>query len=89
MDRYLGELERERPHKVSIMQSTRAADGVRSTAARGADDSFGPAGGIVGAVEIARLSGFKKALTFDMGGTSTDVALAGREARLTTEARIR
>jgi len=48
----------------------------------------GPAGGIVGAVEIARLSGFEKALTFDMGGTSTDVALAGREARLTTEARI-
>jgi N-methylhydantoinase A len=48
----------------------------------------GPAGGIVGAVEIARLCGFRKALTFDMGGTSTDVALAARESRLTTEARI-
>ena len=48
----------------------------------------GPAGGIVGAVEIARLCGFKKALTFDMGGTSTDVALAGQQPRLTTEARI-
>ena len=48
----------------------------------------GPAGGIVGAVEIARLCGFRKALTFDMGGTSTDVALAAREPRLTTEARI-
>src|SRR5206468_2115836 len=29
-----------------------------------------------------------KALTFDMGGTSTDVALAGQTPRLTTEARI-
>ena len=42
----------------------------------------------MGAVEIARLCGFEKALTFDMGGTSTDVALASRQPRLTTEARI-
>jgi N-methylhydantoinase A len=48
----------------------------------------GPAGGIVGAIEIARLAGFKRALTFDMGGTSTDVALAGENPRLTTEARV-
>ena len=48
----------------------------------------GPAGGIVGAVEMARLAGFEQALTFDMGGTSTDVALAGQKPRLTTEARI-
>ncbi len=48
----------------------------------------GPAGGIAGAVEVARLAGFPRALTFDMGGTSTDVALAGRKARLSTEARI-
>ena len=48
----------------------------------------GPAGGIVGAVEIARLAGFKRALTFDMGGTSTDVALAGEQPRLTTESRV-
>ena len=34
------------------------------------------------------LSGFKTALTFDMGGTSTDVALAGQVPRLTTEARV-
>src|SRR6202000_1873712 len=48
----------------------------------------GPAGGIVGAIEIARLAGFEQALTFDMGGTSTDVALAAQAPRLTTEARI-
>ena len=34
----------------------------------------GPAGGIVGAVATAKLAGFDKIVTFDMGGTSTDVA---------------
>jgi len=34
----------------------------------------GPAGGIVGAVQISLAAGFDKIITFDMGGTSTDVA---------------
>ncbi|ACK71921.1 5-oxoprolinase (ATP-hydrolyzing) [Gloeothece citriformis PCC 7424] len=34
----------------------------------------GPAGGIVGAVQTSLRAGFKKIITFDMGGTSTDVA---------------
>jgi 5-oxoprolinase (ATP-hydrolysing) len=34
----------------------------------------GPAGGIVGAVVTATMGGFDKIITFDMGGTSTDVA---------------
>ncbi|MEV8677986.1 hydantoinase/oxoprolinase family protein, partial [Mesorhizobium ciceri] len=34
----------------------------------------GPAGGVVGMVETARLAGFDKVIGFDMGGTSTDVA---------------
>jgi 5-oxoprolinase (ATP-hydrolysing) len=33
----------------------------------------GPAGGVVGMVETARLAGFEKVIGFDMGGTSTDV----------------
>jgi 5-oxoprolinase (ATP-hydrolysing) len=33
----------------------------------------GPAGGVVGAVETARVSGFTRVIGFDMGGTSTDV----------------
>jgi len=33
----------------------------------------GPAGGIVGAVEVSRLAGFDEIIGFDMGGTSTDV----------------
>ncbi len=34
----------------------------------------GPAGGVVGAVETAKAAGFTRIITFDMGGTSTDVA---------------
>jgi N-methylhydantoinase A len=89
MDRYLGELERESPHRVAIMQSNGGlltATEARKQAVR--TILSGPAGGIVGAVEIARLARFRKALTFDMGGTSTDVALASQQPRLTTEARI-
>ncbi len=34
----------------------------------------GPAGGIVGAARTARMAGFDRIISFDMGGTSTDVA---------------
>jgi N-methylhydantoinase A len=46
----------------------------------------GPAGGVVGALRVAATSGFENIITFDMGGTSTDVALCDREGmRLTNE----
>ncbi|MEO1092297.1 MAG: hydantoinase B/oxoprolinase family protein [Pseudomonadota bacterium] len=47
----------------------------------------GPAGGVVGAVETAKLAGFEKIVGFDMGGTSTDVThYAGElERRFETE----
>src|SRR5579872_6941822 len=48
----------------------------------------GPAGGVVGAAEAARWSSFDRALTFDMGGTSTDVSLWDGKLRLTTEASV-
>jgi N-methylhydantoinase A len=41
----------------------------------------GPAGGLVGAAAMAARSGFQKILSFDMGGTSTDVAAVQGEAR--------
>ncbi len=47
----------------------------------------GPAGGVVGAAHVARASGYEDVLSFDMGGTSTDVApIVGGEAQTTTEA---
>jgi N-methylhydantoinase A len=49
----------------------------------------GPAGGVVGALRAARNAGFEKIITFDMGGTSTDVALCGRDGlRMTNEASV-
>ena len=37
----------------------------------------GPAGGVLGAQFVAVAAGFSRIITFDMGGTSTDVALLG------------
>ncbi len=49
----------------------------------------GPAGGVVGAIAMARSAGFDRLLTFDMGGTSTDVSLVdGEELSTTTESKI-
>ena len=46
----------------------------------------GPAGGVVGAAYIGDLGGYRDLLTFDMGGTSTDVApIIDGEAQTTTE----
>jgi N-methylhydantoinase A len=35
----------------------------------------GPAGGVMGAYQFAKLAGFDRIVSFDMGGTSTDVCL--------------
>jgi len=48
----------------------------------------GPAGGVVGAAAMARLSGFERVITFDMGGTSTDVSLVDGQPRPSNEAEI-
>ncbi|MGZ3427428.1 MAG: hydantoinase/oxoprolinase family protein, partial [Polyangia bacterium] len=47
----------------------------------------GPAAGVVGALAVARAAGVRDAITLDMGGTSTDVALiAGGQVALADEA---
>ncbi len=48
----------------------------------------GPAGGVVGAYSVASAAGYEKVLTYDMGGTSTDVALSNGGPRFTTETNI-
>jgi N-methylhydantoinase A len=50
----------------------------------------GPAGGVIGALSVARSAGIGQILTFDMGGTSTDVALldANREPPTTIEGQV-
>jgi N-methylhydantoinase A len=89
MEAYLAELGRPRRFRISIMQSNggflSAGDASRHAVRTVLS---GPAGGLVGAMETARRSGFRKILGFDMGGTSTDVSLADGAARETTEASI-
>jgi N-methylhydantoinase A len=49
----------------------------------------GPAGGVVGALRVARAAGVPHIITFDMGGTSTDVALCDRDGmRMTNEGSV-
>jgi N-methylhydantoinase A len=70
-----------------VMQSSGGAAEIEAAAARAASCLLsGPAGGVVGAAWVAGLSGFQDLLTFDMGGTSTDVAsVLGGEVQTTTE----
>ncbi len=78
MQRYLGNLQtRSGAHsRIFVMQSS---GGITSLAAAAREPVrtvlSGPAGGVVGAAASARASGFSRILAFDMGGTSTDVAL--------------
>lgn len=48
----------------------------------------GPAGGAVGAYEIGKAAGHSRLITFDMGGTSTDVSLIDEALSLTVESSI-
>jgi N-methylhydantoinase A len=48
----------------------------------------GPAGGVLGAQCVAELAGFPQVIAFDMGGTSTDVALLDGGVRTTTESEV-
>ena len=88
--RYLTDLEKKvKNAEIRIMQSNEGYissskakfDPIRTTFS-------GPAGGVVGAFQLARLSGFKNIITFDMGGTSTDVSLVDGQIRRTNECLI-
>src|SRR6185312_736323 len=78
-----------RKSAVFIMQSS---GGITSLAAAAAEPVrtvlSGPAGGVVGAAAVARRSGFPRIVSFDMGGTSTDVALVDGEPRASNEAEV-
>jgi N-methylhydantoinase A len=65
----------------SISASTARTESVRTILS-------GPAGGAVGAFEIGRMAGYEHIITFDMGGTSTDVALMDGGLPLTLESHI-
>ncbi|MBI5878611.1 MAG: hydantoinase/oxoprolinase family protein [Chloroflexi bacterium] len=88
--RYVGNLEAGLAgRRLRIMQSNGgsiSASAARDVAARLA--LSGPAGGIVGAFTVAQAAGFDHIITFDMGGTSTDVALCTGQPQETNEGNI-
>ncbi len=81
MGSYLARLEtaarKEIPGaRVSVMQSSGGIIAARAAAQEPVRTILsGPAGGVVGACDVARRAGIERIITFDMGGTSTDVAL--------------
>ena len=84
MDRYLGRLAQEAGAiRVSIMGSNGGALPIERARREPVHTVLsGPAGGVVGALTWARRAGFESVLSFDMGGTSTDVSLCpGRPLR--------
>jgi N-methylhydantoinase A len=83
MEKYLGNLEKRLGKaRVFVMQSNGGITALSSAIREPVRTVFsGPAGGVVGAAAMARRSGFERIISFDMGGTSTDVALVDREIR--------
>ncbi|CAN5675717.1 hydantoinase/oxoprolinase family protein [soil metagenome] len=77
------------PRPVVMQSSGGVMDLERATSSAAACVLSGPAAGVVGATHVANLSGFGDVLTFDMGGTSTDVApIVDGRAERTTEGAI-
>ncbi|MFQ3666599.1 MAG: hydantoinase/oxoprolinase family protein [Sphingomonadaceae bacterium] len=95
VSRYVGNLDRElKAWGTSAKLHLLRSDGGLMTADKSAQAPVnllmsGPAGGVAGAVWIARNAGFPNVLTLDMGGTSTDVALIENyEPRLRRETSV-
>jgi len=98
IERYLGSLDRrlQRPAPCTSRKSTifvmQSSGGITALATAVREPArtvlSGPAGGVVGAAATARRGGFKQIISFDMGGTSTDVALVDREAPARSQSEV-
>ena len=90
MGRYLEGLETSlHSSNIRIMQSNGGSISSRLARLFPVRTIFsGPAGGVVGAREVARMAGFDKIITFDMGGTSTDVSLVDGDIRVVNETSV-
>jgi N-methylhydantoinase A len=90
MDRYLSRLaDGLSPRRLTVMQSNGGVINAKKAGAQAARTVLsGPAGGVVGARFIAGHAGFDDIITFDMGGTSTDVALCPGRLPTTAEGEV-
>lgn len=87
--RYVAQVAAQLPGDVTLefMQS----NGGLVTAAefQGKDSVLsGPAGGLMGMAKVGRAAGFERLISFDMGGTSTDVSLYAGEFERSLDTRI-
>jgi N-methylhydantoinase A len=89
MGAYLNRLKTHAP-RLRVMQSSGGAISADVAATEPVRTILsGPAGGVVGALRLARRGGVANIITFDMGGTSTDVALCDAQGmRMTREAQV-
>ena len=96
METYLKKLEertadggRGGKSRIFVMQSSGGITALETAAQQPVRTVLsGPAGGVVGAATAAGRSGFTRLITFDMGGTSTDVALVDGRLATTNEADV-
>ena len=92
MGRYLNRLSKNKAQSTKlnlrVMQSSGGSISAEVAAAEPVRTILsGPSGGVVGALRAAHSAGIKNVITFDMGGTSTDVALCeSGSIRTTNEA---
>jgi len=87
MARYLTRLEaRLGGGRLRIMQSNGGSISAGAAKATAVQTILsGPAAGVVGARAVAEAAGYPRIISFDMGGTSTDVSLVDGDIGLTTE----
>ena len=94
MQGYLRGLEKELGRRRATLMVMQSSGGILSAAAAAREPVrtilSGPAGGVIGALSVARTAGVARVLSFDMGGTSTDVALldATREPETSVEGEV-
>ncbi len=80
---------RQNSPRIFVMQSSGGITALESAALEPVRTVLsGPAGGLVGAAAMAARSGFPKIISFDMGGTSTDVAAAQGAIRTGGQAEV-
>ena len=81
LERYLGRLEQELAargfaHDLLVMQGNGGSVAARVVIDRAVDTVMsGPASGVMAAAALARAAGIGQVITYDMGGTSSDVGL--------------
>lgn len=90
MNSYIKELETKVGEKNLVIMQSNGGRISSTTASKEPVRTIlsGPAGGALGAFEIAKTAGFNRIIAFDMGGTSTDVSLIDSKLPVNVESTV-